>query len=431
MSDDGEGSSPRRDGGASESGQLLSLTDVGLTSDALLARLGEAQPYLSQLTALEVQRNALDALPSRLLGHLRNLICLDVSRNRLTEIPQEIALLGRLRSLNALSNHLRPAARSLPLPELASLASLERIDLRYNKKLSGARGDACMALLRQHVPQASCVLVTGVEQQQQQKQQQQQQQQQDEEEGHWPESNAPGDAFSLRAQLEPLSTPQLRRRLAADFGCPTDHDVNRHGVMQRLLRAYENEGPRRRVACAGRPLDPALAQQLLQALRATPWHQIPNERRSVRASSYFTIKRKRAAHGPHARLWHAAAEALASVISSDADKMFAANITALAVSRNFTGSPHIDTHDRDVQFAFSCGAFGDPPPAPQTGTVSPDTDAQAPRDAAAGAHERGGKLCVELSARVVAEVDTHMKIAKVDGRFPHWVCSRFRSLALP
>ena len=78
--------------------------------------------------------------------------------------------------------------------------------------------------------------------------------------------------------------PRLRRRLAADFGCPTDHDVNRHGVMQRLLRAYENEGPRRRVACAGRPLDPALAQQLLQALRATPWHQIPNERRSVRAT---------------------------------------------------------------------------------------------------------------------------------------------------
>ena len=30
-------------------------------------------------------------------------------------------------------------------------------------------------------------------------------------------------------------------------------------------------------------------------------------------------------------------------------------------------------------------------------------------------------LCVELDAHHVALVDTYLKIAKIDGRFPHWV----------
>ena len=32
-----------------------------------------------------------------------------------------------------------------------------------------------------------------------------------------------------------------------------------------------------------------------------------------------------------------------------------------------------------------------------------------------------GGLRVEASARVVVEVDTHGRLGKVDGRFPHWV----------
>ena len=33
----------------------------------------------------------------------------------------------------------------------------------------------------------------------------------------------------------------------------------------------------------------------------------------------------------------------------------------------------------------------------------------------------GGALCVECSARELASIDTHGRMAKVDGRFPHWV----------
>ena len=66
----------------------------------------------------------------------------------------------------------------------------------------------------------------------------------------------------------------------------------------------------------------------------------------------------------------------------------------IAVSYNFVGSPHIDTYDIAPQYALSLGDFT------QGG---------------------GGELCVEESAMQVAVVDTRGKVAKVDGRFPHWV----------
>ena len=47
------------------------------------------------------------------------------------------------------------------------------------------------------------------------------------------------DATLLRSQLEPLSTPQLRRRLEFDFGVPMDPETtDREAVMVRLLEAY-------------------------------------------------------------------------------------------------------------------------------------------------------------------------------------------------
>ncbi len=33
----------------------------------------------------------------------------------------------------------------------------------------------------------------------------------------------------------------------------------------------------------------------------------------------------------------------------------------------------------------------------------------------------GGCIAVECSSFVVAEIDTHGRFGKVDGRFPHWV----------
>ena len=63
----------------------------------------------------------------------------------------------------------------------------------------------------------------------------------------------------------------------------------------------------------------------------------------------------------------------------------------IAVTKNFTGSPHIDTLNVAPFYGLSLGDF------------------------------TGGQLCVEVSPIEVAHIDTHNKIAKVDGRFPHWV----------
>jgi hypothetical protein len=59
----------------------------------------------------------------------------------------------------------------------------------------------------------------------------------------------------------------------------------------------------------------------------------------------------------------------------------------------FAGSPHIDSGDNNDQHAISLGGLA-----------------------------RGGQLCVESEDhRTVAQVDTHCKLARVDGRFVHWV----------
>ena len=72
--------------------------------------------------------------------------------------------------------------------------------------------------------------------------------------------------------------------------------------------------------------------------------------------------------------------------------------TAIAVSKGFSGSPHIDTYDTGPQYALSLGSFG-----------------ETSREGG------GGLLCIEVSPTSVAEVDTYRRMQKVDGRFVHWV----------
>ncbi|CAD7968319.1 unnamed protein product, partial [Amoebophrya sp. A120] len=63
----------------------------------------------------------------------------------------------------------------------------------------------------------------------------------------------------------------------------------------------------------------------------------------------------------------------------------------LAVTHNFQGSPHIDHQNKRNFYAISVGNF------------------------------KGGEICVEKCSRQVAVVNTRNRIAKIDGRFVHWV----------
>ena len=85
--------------------------------------------------------------------------------------------------------------------------------------------------------------------------------------------------------------------------------------------------------------------------------------------------------------------ALAESALREVDPAFADSFTALAVTHGFRGSPHIDKQNIGPFYGLALGDF----PA------------------------GSGGVCVECDARTVAAVDTREKLAKVDGRFPHWV----------
>jgi hypothetical protein len=139
---------------------------------------------------------------------------------------------------------------------------------------------------------------------------------------------------------------------------------------------------------------------LLGEMEAIQWPKTTRERPKVAATGYIILQRpipgantkrsKREALklNRYRGIWDKALEAIEQV-----DAEFASRFTALAVTMNFQGSPHIDTLNVGPFYGIAMGDYS----------------------------EGGGKLCVECSPMVVAEIDTRGRFAKVDGRFPHWV----------
>ena len=87
-------------------------------------------------------------------------------------------------------------------------------------------------------------------------------------------------------------------------------------------------------------------------------------------------------------LWEAARHAMETV-----DPEFAATFTGLAVTKQFRGSPHIDTTNVGPFYGLAVGDFAD-------GT---------------------GGVRVELDPMTVCEVNTKNRLGRIDGRYPHWV----------
>ena len=444
---------------------------------ALPPQLLNSAKLQNTLTALDVSRNTLDELPPSGLGSFAALGMLDVSCNRLRVLPVELP--PNLTSLIALSNSFRPVARSLPLAALAALPKLTLLDLQYNAKLGG---EATGAAIREALPKGCEVRLTASRRQV----------------TSGSAHGAPGrppkpsaaqrDATQLRAQLEPLSTPQLRGRLDRLFGQPTHpDDVDREGVLSRLVLAYEASGPRRIRKVRGvpptqcpharnrmdalyspracsvcvcvcvcvcvpqvrgvAPQDDAPLDALLELLRATDFPTgAQRERQTVKAAGYMVLPRplngasagealyaseadprvcdshadgsggsggsggssfsgecdtqpaERAVRESakarlaaaklrrHARIFDLAYEIIAGV-----DSEFAEAYTAIAVTKQFEGSPHIDTENVAPFYGLALGDF------------------------------TGGEICVESDALEVTQVETRRRLGKIDGRYPHWV----------
>lgn len=219
-------------------------------------------------------------------------------------------------------------------------------------------------------------------------------------------SAAERDPSLLRSQLEPWPTTALRRRLVADFGeePSSPETFTRVDVMDRLLDLYEKEeNDRKIVRVEGMPVSQNLLHDLRQHLLSgrvggrtatrSEYRSMPRIMILTSPASWSELgqKKKAKAEGKlekHRVVWELAQTAMASV-----DPDFASRYTALAVTHNFRGSPHIDKQNLAPFYGLSVGDFED-------GT---------------------GGVMVECSARILAHVNTKNRLGKVDGRYPHWV----------
>ena len=362
----------------------------------------EAIELPQTLQAVDLSRNFLKQdLPSQLF-HLPHLTTLNISRNNLRSLPPEIKNLSSLVELFAVGNNFR--VTMLPLDELASLPALRLMDLRYNPKLKQAARDTLISAFQAATTNknSSCrveILCTTPDPSEK-----------------TTVSACDRDATLLRSQLEPLSTPQLRKRLERTFGVvfpqrdnSTNMDeeeapqFNRDYVMNRLLDCYAKT-PNSRVVRyeRGTPIRPQLIDELFTLMEAIDWSTKNRERPKIKAEYYMILQRPGSGQVDSARTRRETAKlnkyraifdkAVQAIEETDPD--YAKRFTALAVTKNFMGSPHIDTLNTSAFYGLSLGDF-------------------TPHD--------GGKIAVECSPTLVAEVDTRGRLAKVDGRFPHWV----------
>lgn len=98
----------------------------------------------------------------------------------------------------------------------------------------------------------------------------------------------------------------------------------------------------------------------------------------------------------HQALWDKCVAVLRKMGIREDDAELGFSCTSIGITKNFRGSPHVDSKDATFQYAASLGRFD---------------------------HSTGGQLCVEsggAGSEIVA-IDTFQKIARLDGRFIHFV----------
>jgi len=368
----------------------LSLSNQNLTNGDFPDTLELPLHLASTLLSLDLSRNHLCDLPL-LICQLTALQHLDVSRNSLRSLPSEISNLIHLRELLCVSNNFR--IRLLPLEALASLSRLQVLDVRFNSKLKLAAKTTLEQALGANVQVQSTIPdndTTKADTSQKL-------------------SACDRDPNDLQAQLEPLSTPQLRKRLERTFHVHLDDDqplaFDRDYIMKRLLESYHAHGPRTIRQERGIPVAPELLEQAWKELEAINWPHTTRERPKVKAQHYMILqkpgsgqvdskrtRKETAKWQKYQAIYDVAVQVLEATLQ-EIDPEFPQRFTALAVTKNFQGSPHIDTLNVGPFYGLALGHF-------ELG---------------------GGKIAVECSPTVVAEIDTRGRLAKVDGRFPHWV----------
>jgi len=204
----------------------------------------------------------------------------------------------------------------------------------------------------------------------------------------------------LHLQLMALTTKELERRInniPSDNTSTTTHSkthkgnrickVHQHASLAyHLARAMGND--RITKHCNGVSVGPNVSTvELLQYLRTyadTLWPSREKKRRGVSSGGYMTVRTN---HPPEYDLvWQLCEQLIWQVIPD-------AVYNALAITKSFRGSPHIDNHDKTFQHVIGLGDY------------------------------KSGCLCTEADedGNEVVQVDVKNKFGRIDGRSVHWV----------
>lgn len=200
---------------------------------------------------------------------------------------------------------------------------------------------------------------------------------------------APGWDPLVDQQLFPLSLTtteflaMVERRKANAGLMKIRHDASAW-VTAEVIKAHYRRHPRRQLYRSGVPIPAEFLQPLLTELRHTRWPPIAH-RPGMHAQHYLILY-----WGSNNEGYEALYLLLRQLLKWIEPEY---PCTMVAVTKDFQGSPHIDSNDSTYQYALSLGSFCE-----------------------------GGELCVESTCpEEIYVVDTHNKIARVDGRFIHWV----------
>ncbi|CAM9531709.1 unnamed protein product, partial [Heterosigma akashiwo] len=224
----------------------------------------------------------------------------------------------------------------------------------------------------------------------------------------------PGLDPPLIDQLRPLSTEELSSDCwgnrsqtenpgpASSCSCvggalPQTHDAALRAAV--ASAALPTALPPKLARLRGRAAPPALLARLLALLEGLRW-PARNHRRGCSAERYLVLHT--AAEGSP-RAPYADLRAACRALMVWADPGF--RYTAVAVTKNFVASPHVDARDRTHQYVVALGAF------------APGGELVVEGEEGGGGGGGGGGR----ARRVLTAVETRGRVARVDGRRVHWV----------